>query len=372
MASALAGLFSVGQTATSPGIPVYNVPPLDQSAASTTPYATVFGTTMASGNSVFQAIPTAAAPVGALRFAAPTVMADIGNYNANTDRSCLNLGASAVNATSARLGVDPFVGVEDCIGVDIFTNLDASTPGAVAAWIHGGGFTQQDSSAFVYGDTNTDYFPDSGIVNVNIKYRLGPLGFLAHPELTAEAGQSGNYGLMDSIWALRWIKYNIANFKGDPTRVTVFGESAGGAHVMMVLASPIATGFFSRAIAQSPYISFGASTYSMSARESMGEYGATMAGCAPGVGQLACMRGIARTDDDFLKLASFINARDYNNYGLTSTIARPDIFLYNWVQSWPVVDGLYLTAAPLVAYAAGVNGAVDVIIGHVSDRIEPM
>src|SRR5208282_4202226 len=120
---------------------------------------------------------------------------------------------------------------------------------AVMVWIYGGGFTAGATSVPTYNGAN---LAGKGVVVVSVAYRLGALGFLAHPELSAEnGGHSGNYGLLDQIAGLQWIKRNIAAFGGDPNRVTIFGESAGGMSVSMLAASPLAKGLFQGAVSES-------------------------------------------------------------------------------------------------------------------------
>ena len=138
---------------------------------------------------------------------------------------------------------------EDCLYLNIFTDsTDRRAKRPVMVWIHGGSFR--------YG-TGADYDPGNlvreGVVVVTINYRLGVFGFLAHPQLSAESPHdtSGNYGLLDQIEALRWVKRNIASFGGDPDKVTIFGESAGAQSVCHLMISPPARGLFHRAIAQS-------------------------------------------------------------------------------------------------------------------------
>ena len=120
-------------------------------------------------------------------------------------------------------------------------------------WIHGGSLTTGSSSEAIYDGAK---LAARGIVVVSINYRLGVLGYLAHPALSAESplGVSGNYGLLDQIEALRWIKVNIAAFGGDPSKVTIAGESAGGLSIMYLMAAPPARGLFSQAIAESAYM----------------------------------------------------------------------------------------------------------------------
>jgi para-nitrobenzyl esterase len=150
-------------------------------------------------------------------------------------------------------------------------------------WIHGG--------ALVSGESN-DYDPAGlvadGVTVVTINYRLGALGFLAHPALAGPNGQSGDYGLMDQQAALRWVQRNIANFGGDPRNVTIFGESAGGLSVLSQVASPQARGLFAKAIAESG--SYNLTQTSLASAETAGEAFATQAGCASQTA--ACLRSL--------------------------------------------------------------------------------
>src|SRR5262249_24807470 len=141
---------------------------------------------------------------------------------------------------------------EDCLTVNVWTparRADERLP--VMVWIHGGGF-QEGSSEFPVTDGTR--LARQGVVVVSFNYRLNMFGVFAHPELTKESRQqsSGNYGLLDMIAALKGVKNNIAEFGGAPKSVTIFGESAGGSAVVLLMISPPAEGLFHRAIAQSP------------------------------------------------------------------------------------------------------------------------
>jgi para-nitrobenzyl esterase len=139
---------------------------------------------------------------------------------------------------------------EDCLYLNVWTpakNQSESIP--VIVWIYGGGFSGGSTSIAMYDGIN---FAKKGIVLVSVAYRVGPFGFLAHPELSSESGKgSGNYGLEDMIAGLKWVKENIARFGGDPSKVTLFGHSAGGMAVSMLAASPATKGLFHRAICMS-------------------------------------------------------------------------------------------------------------------------
>ncbi|MDG2075051.1 MAG: carboxylesterase family protein, partial [Arenicellales bacterium] len=143
---------------------------------------------------------------------------------------------------------------EDCLYLNVWTpatSTDARLP--VMVWIHGGGLVGGWGNQSSYDGTA---IASRGVILVSINYRLGPLGFLALPELSTESpdGASGNYGMLDQIEALKWVRRNIAAFGGDPDRVTIFGESAGGTSVVALLASPMSKGLVNGAIAQSPWI----------------------------------------------------------------------------------------------------------------------
>src|SRR5690606_20525957 len=141
---------------------------------------------------------------------------------------------------------------EDCLTLNVWAP-EGATNAPVLVWIHGGALVAGASSFGMYDGV---HLAEEGTVVVSLNYRLGVLGFLAHPELSAESAQdiSGNYGFLDQIEALRWIERNIAAFGGDPDNVTIAGESAGALSVMYLTAAPSARGLFHRAIAQSAYM----------------------------------------------------------------------------------------------------------------------
>jgi para-nitrobenzyl esterase len=199
---------------------------------------------------VFRGIPYAEAPVGARRWRAPVTKAVWSGVRDATQfgPACWQPEGKLNNIYANK----PWPMSEDCLSLNIWTPANARHA-PVFFWIYGGA---------LWGGTNRDPMYDGrrlaerGVVVVSINYRLGPLGWLAHPELSKEdpQGLSGNYGLLDQIEALRWVKRNIAAFGGDPANVTVAGESAGGLSVMYLLASPPARGLFAKAIAQSAYM----------------------------------------------------------------------------------------------------------------------
>ena len=132
---------------------------------------------------------------------------------------------------------------EDCLYLNVWTSAAADDRAPVMVWIHGGGLAIGNSADVAYDGTA---LAERGVVLVTINYRLGALGYLAHPLLTAESEHraSGNYGTLDQVAALDWVQRNIAAFGGDPGRVTIFGESAGSWSVNQMMATPLARGLF--------------------------------------------------------------------------------------------------------------------------------
>jgi len=241
---------------------------------------------------VFRGIPYAAPPTGELRWKAPVAHSAWAEPRQATqfEPACPQPG-NPFTPNSA-----PEEQAEDCLTLNIWTTAEKiGDRQPIMLWIHGGGLTTGTGSLATF---NGSYIARAGsVVLVSINYRLGQLGGLAHPLLSAEApyGSSGNYMLLDQIQALRWVKQNGAQFGGDPTNITIFGESAGGIAVCALLASPIATGLFQQAIIQS-----GGCTKRLrdlhdetEAGESAQAIGLTFAeelGCSEAADVLACMR----------------------------------------------------------------------------------
>lgn len=195
----------------------------------------------------FKGVPYAQPPVGSLRWRAPRPhpgwegARDAGAYGA----ICIQPPANGDN------GVGPLPMSEDCLTLNVWSAVDPGEGAPVMVWIHGGGLNNGSGTAALYDGTR---LARRGVVVVTINYRLGRLGFFDHPALAAERGPDGpaaNYGLMDVIAALRWVRDNATMFGGDPHNVTIFGESAGGALVTRLMISPEARGLFHRAVVQS-------------------------------------------------------------------------------------------------------------------------
>ena len=203
--------------------------------------------TVTSGMTVFKGIPFAAPPVGDLRWKAPQ---PVKPWTGVKDAS--KWGPACIqDAMFPRIFGAPETELsEDCLYLNVWT--PAKTAGdklPVMVWIYGGGFIGGQTSLPLYDGAK---LAEKGVIVVSVAYRLGAFGFLAHPELSQESGKgSGTYGLQDQIAGLQWVRANIAAFGGDPDRVTIFGESAGGMSVSMLAASPAAKGLFQRAISES-------------------------------------------------------------------------------------------------------------------------
>ncbi|MBO4891292.1 MAG: carboxylesterase family protein [Prevotella sp.] len=191
---------------------------------------------------VYKAIPYAAPPVGDLRWRAPQPAKPWEGVLKADDYGPWPPQPTRQGRTADMMS-------EDCLYLGIATPAtSASDRLPVMVWIHGGGFQTEH-----YGGDLWKHLAQRGVVIVSIEYRTGALGFLAHPELSKESkdGHSGNYGLLDQIFALKWVQRNIANFGGDPSKVTIFGESAGAISCSILCGSPLAKGLFRACISQS-------------------------------------------------------------------------------------------------------------------------
>jgi para-nitrobenzyl esterase len=198
---------------------------------------------------VFKGIPYAASPTGDLRWRAPKAAASWDGARDATKFSRICIQEPYPGGSIYRKPPEPMS--EDCLYLNVWTAAQAAKERRpVMFWIHGGGLTRGSGSGQAY---DGESLARKGVVVVTINYRLGVFGFLAHPELTRESDRnsSGNYGLLDQIAALEWVRKNIAAFGGDPQRVTIFGESAGSWSVNYLMAAPLAKGLFQRAIGES-------------------------------------------------------------------------------------------------------------------------
>ena len=198
------------------------------------------------GLAVYRGIPFAAPPVGDLRWRAPQPVA-----NWDGVKETVKFAPPCVQGMMMGPGGRSPAPSEDCLYLNIWSPAKSPRDRVpVFVWIYGGGFAMGSTSEATYGG---EKLANRGVMLVSIAYRVGQMGFFVHPELSAENKNhvSGNYGLLDMIAGLQWIQKNIAAFGGDPHRVTIFGESAGGIAVSMLCASPLAKGLFHGAISES-------------------------------------------------------------------------------------------------------------------------
>jgi len=293
---------------------------------------------------VFRGIPYAAAPIGDQRWRAPAPAATWSGIREATafGKACPQLETSGGKLETA----------EDCLTLNIWAPSEPAAKLPVMVWIHGGGLVQGGSALPFYDGAR---LAADGVVVVTFNYRLGALGFLAHPALSAEDPNhvSGNFGLLDQLAALRWVKTNIGAFGGDANNVMIFGESAGGESVCALMASPLASGLFSRAAIESAScVGYGQALRALAqshgkfeSRLAQGERIAKLLGCTTA----ACLRGKS--------VEAIVNA---------SPAALG--FLGKGEKYGLAVDGYALTEAPAAAMAAGKLANVPLIVGTTADE----
>jgi para-nitrobenzyl esterase len=302
--------------------------------------------TAEAGIDAFKGIPFAAPPVGPLRWRAPQPPA---RWNRIRDASAYGHDCmqKPFDSDAAPLGTEP---AEDCLVANVWRPVGA-TGRPVLVWIYGGGFVNGGSSPPTYSGAA---MAAKGVVFVSFNYRLGRFGSFAHPALTranADGGLLANYGYLDQIAALRWVKRNIAAFGGDPGKVTIVGESAGGFSVHALLTSPMTSGLFRGAVIQSGGLADEKAT-DLAAAEMVGSAFAKAKGVTgTDAAALAALRALpAASVVDGLNLAS--------RGGRTG----PETYV------GPVADGR-IAVDPLAAYRAGRFARVPVMLGATSDDI---
>jgi para-nitrobenzyl esterase len=287
---------------------------------------------------VYKGVPFAAPPVGERRWRPPQPV---------TAWSGIREADRYAPACMQSMGAPPGGTSEDCLYLNVWTTAksgDERLP--VLVWIYGGGFNAGATSVPVHDGAK---LARRGVVLVTVAYRVGDLGFLAHPELSAESPRrvSGNYGLLDMIAALQWIRRNIAAFGGNPKRVTIFGESAGGIAVSMLSASPLARGLFHGAISQSG-----------------GSFGPSSRSPVPGEN----MRLLADAEPSGLALAKAAGAHSLKELRGVPADKLLDARRSQGGLAWPIVDGWVIPDDQHRLYEAGRFNDTPVLVGYNSDE----
>jgi para-nitrobenzyl esterase len=291
--------------------------------------------TFEEGLTVYRGIPFAAPPVGDLRWHAPQPPAKWEGVKQ----------ATKFAPGPIQGGNPPSGKSEDCLYLNIWTPAKSSDDRIpVLVWIYGGGFGGGATSEKNYSGENLAM---KGVVLVSIAYRVGQLGFLAHPELSKESLNhvSGNYGLLDMIAGLQWVQKNIAAFGGDPGKVTIFGESAGGIAVSMLCASPLAKELFHGAISQSG-----------------GSFGPPRLTTFPGE-NLKRLVEAERAGQSYIEKAGVSSIEELRKIDADKLPAGRGLGM-----AWPIIDGWVIPDDQYKLYAAGKFNDTPILVGYNSDE----
>jgi para-nitrobenzyl esterase len=291
----------------------------------------------------FQGIPYAAPPVGDLRWKAPQPAL---KWKGDLDATKYGHHCAQNHVFDDMIFQDAATpsdtGSEDCLTLNVYTPDKDKIKGKlpVMFWIHGGGYSGGSASEPRH---NGDFMPQKGVVLVTINYRLGVFGFLALPELAAEQdGSSGNYGLMDMVAALQWVKKNIGEFGGDPNNVSIFGESAGSFAVSTLMAAPSAQGLFAKAI---------------------GESGGAL---AKGTLSLKPLSEVGPKDAEWVKSLGMNSIADFRKMPTEQVLEAAG--KKDTVHFSAVIDGKFLTESVLDTFLAGKQAHVPLIAGFNRDE----
>lgn len=292
---------------------------------------------------VFKGIPFALPPVGPARWKPPSPMPRWTGVKKAFDfgPACWQPKPTLSNVYTR----DPMPMSEDCLTLNIWTPTDAHNA-PVFFWIYGGALVGGASREPTYDGTR---FAGHGIVVVTINYRLGALGWLAHPELSSESatGVSGNYGLLDQIEALHWVQHNIHAFGGDPLNVTIAGESAGALSVMYLMAAPSARGMFSKAVAESAYMI-----------------------AVPELKKFSF--GVPSAETDGTKLASALHVPNIASLRAMDAAALSEAAPKAGYAPWPTIDGQVLPRQLVDVFDDGEQAPVPILAGFNSGEIRSL
>ena len=297
------------------------------------------------GVSVFRGVPFAQPPVGDLRWRPPVAVEPWDGTQAATEfgPACWQ----ARNADDSPYARGELPRNEDCLTLNLWTAARVGERRPVMVWFHGGGHSSGTGSAKIFDGTA---MARKGVVMVTANYRLGPFGFMAHPALTAESAEqaSGNYGILDHVATLEWVRDHVAAFGGDPGNVTIFGQSAGSWSVCVLQASPLAKGLFHKAVGHSG-----------------GCFGAPRAHLATTGGPATAVSG----HDAGLAVAARLGVEGEGaDAAAALRAAGPEAVLEAGRGTGVVVDGWVLPDLPSAIFAAGRQNDVPVIVGSLSDE----
>jgi para-nitrobenzyl esterase len=296
--------------------------------------------TVEDGLFVYRGLPYAAPPLGDLRWRAPQPAPKWPGVRAANEfgRACIQSNPAIANLPAPS---------EDCLDLNVWTPAKSAKDRLpVMVWIHGGGFIAGATVEKLY---HGEHIAKKGVVVVTIGYRLGLLGFLAHPGLSAENDRhvSGNYGLLDMIAALQWVQRNISAFGGNPKRVTIFGESAGAIAVSQLCASPLAKGLFHGAISQSG-----------------GSFGPIRSGGGPGE-NVQSLADAERAGEKWALKLGASGVADLRRLPpdklLTAGPGQGGV-------AWPVMDGWIIPDDQYKLYQAGRYNNTPILVGYNSDE----
>ncbi len=289
--------------------------------------------TFENGITIYKGVPFAAPPIGELRWRAPQPAAKWSGV-----REANKFAPEPIQRGNSVAGKS-----EDCLYLNVWSPAKSSDDKIpVLVWIYGGAFNFGGTAEPSY---NGEKLAKKGVVLVSIAYRVGQLGFLATPELSAENPNhvSGNYGLLDMIAALKWIKENIGAFGGDPNKVTIFGESAGGIAVSMLCASPLAKGLFGGAIS-----------------ESGGSFGPTRTLTFPGE-NMKTLHDAEAAGEAYVKDAGLSSIASLRKVDADKLPAVRGL-------AWPIVDGWVIPDDQYKLYEAGKYNETPILVGYNSDE----
>ena len=300
----------------------------------------------------YRGIPYAAPPTGDLRWRPP---APVQPWNGTKDAKVFSDICPQPGTSDALSGKVPANMSEDCLYLNIWTPAQgANDKLPVMFFIHGGAFGEGTGSESLYNGTA---LAKKGVIVVTTNYRLGALGFLAHPQLANESphNSSGNYGLLDQIAAMQWVQRNIGAFGGDPSRVTVFGESAGASSILMHLVSPESTGLFRQAIVESGPLWTNGTTFNIIApRAESEQWGEEYA------------QSLGYSGPDAIQQMRKVSSQDLVN--ATPWPSSSSFWLVTTLRFLPTIDGWLIPDSPDTLYRLHRENPVPLIIGTNSDE----